>query len=389
MKFSNMVSSCSQVNMMKIKLTDILMYSGLKSARAVAGINGLSREIEKVSVYDRDSVDDFYGDEGVLYITSLPHLRKSGESALPWMKHLASGGACGLIVVEEALELIDDHTIEFCNNRGFPIVVIDNDVTYADIIEHVSILLYFNNLYLKKEEKVKQLLCDKLSDKEKLDLIYSMSPDMKPFVRGIAVQGTINSPLLQRELDHQLDVKEHIYTLLDEKRIVVVSAQRADGLDKKIQAVRAMMSPYFEHLTVGVGKTYGIAESDKAIANALTALKIAETRGTAYEMYDDLSDTAVLLSAKNTEEMRAFYKKFVQIIHDNDPAGKMEYTQCIRQYVQCRGEYTQAAKNMFQHESTLRYRINKVKSMLGLEEDTVRFHEVISMFIVIESILRD
>ena len=52
-----------------------------------------------------------------------------------------------------------------------------------------------------------------------------------------------------------------------------------------------------------------------------------------------------------------------------------------------RGEYQIVAEKLFQHENTIRYRINKIKSILGLEDDTIKFNELIALFVAADSLL--
>ena len=110
---------------MEIRLTDILTYSGLKSARALAGINGLNRFVRRLSVYDRDFVADLEYDQGILYISSLPHLQNNPEKSFLWFKQVYESGASGLILIDEGQRAVTPEIIDFCNEEGFPVIVLD------------------------------------------------------------------------------------------------------------------------------------------------------------------------------------------------------------------------------------------------------------------------
>lgn len=165
---------------MRIKWTDIISYSTLKNAKVIAGINGLNRQIKRISVYDRIKPEDFDADEdGMLYISSFQQFLDCNDKILHWIKDLDENGASGIITLSEGLELLPEEVIVYCNNNGFPIVSVDRDITYAEIIENVSILLYFNKLHLMKEEKIKHILYNKLSQREKLDELKNINPNEK------------------------------------------------------------------------------------------------------------------------------------------------------------------------------------------------------------------
>ena len=114
------------------------------------------------------------------------------------------------------------------------------------------------------------------------------------------------------------------------------------------------------------------------------ALRIAGLKHAAYEKYDDFSDYALLLAAQNSEEIAMFYNKFMDTLNEVDSSGKMDYINCIREYVASKGDYSIMAKNLYQHENTMRYRINKIKTLLGYEDDTIKFNEIISIFVAID-----
>ena len=51
----------------------------------------------------------------------------------------------------------------------------------------------------------------------------------------------------------------------------------------------------------------------------------------------------------------------------------------VENYVANSGNFKTTAEMMSQHENTIRYRINRVKSALNMEEDTVKFNETIAI----------
>ncbi len=373
---------------MEIKLTDILTYSGLKSARALAGINGLNRFVKKISVYDRDFVDDLAYEQGILYISSLPHLRNNPENSFLWFKQVYESGASGLILIDEAQQVIKHDIIDFCNEKGFPVIVLDNDVTYAEIIEHISVLLYFNNIYAKNEEKLKRIIYDKLSDEEFREYVHAICPDAVGYVKILAAKGYIVSELYEREIYQLIDEKAGCgFVPFEDKYITIVSGLSEHDIEKKCKAINTLLHPYFSEKKVGESELFPLREIDKAIKNAILTLHIAELKDTDYEIYDAFSLYSILLSAKNSGTLEKFYDKFVHLIDKNDASGKMEYFSCIKAYVECNGDYGRAACILHQSEGTLRYRINRIKTILGFEENTVDFNVIAAIFVAIERIL--
>lgn len=374
---------------MEIRLTDILTYSGLKSARALAGINGLNRFVRRLSVYDRDFVADLEYDQGILYISSLPHLQNNPEKSFLWFKQVYESGASGLILIDEGQRAVTPEIIDFCNEEGFPVIVLDNDVTYAEIIEHISVLLYFNNIYAKNEEKIKRIVYDKLSDEELGEYIHAVCPDAQEYIKILAVQGDIASELYEREIYRLIDEKEScVFVPFEDKYITIVGGANPHDIEKKCKAINPLLSTYFSEKKVGESEIFPFKEIDKAIKNALITLYIAVLKNAEHEVYDAFSVYGLLLSAKNSGALEKFYDKFLKLVSENDASGKMEYLSCVRAYVEHKGDYGQAAQSLHQSEGTLRYRINRLKSILGFEDNTVEFNEIVSIFAAVERILK-
>lgn len=377
---------------MEIRLADILMYSGLKTAKALAGINGLNRFVQKLSVYDRDFVEDLEYDQGILYITSLPHLRNAhdAEKSLNWFKSIYESGASGLILIDEAKEVITEDIIDFCNEKCFPMIVLDNDVTYAEIIEHVSVLLYFKNIYAQSEEKLKHIVYDKLSEEEVGETLHAICPEVAEQIKILAVKGSLDSQLYERDVCRLIDEKGNcVFVPFEGKYIAIISGNSQRVVVQKTKAIASLLRSYFPNGRIGESEIFKPTEIDRGIKNGLLALHIAELKDKAYEIYDPFSVYGILLSAKNGGTLERFYERFIDLMQQGDPSGKMEYHACISAYVEFGGDYKQAGQFLHQSEGTLRYRMNRIKTILELDGDTVKFNEILSIFTAIEKILKE
>ena len=56
-----------------------------------------------------------------------------------------------------------------------------------------------------------------------------------------------------------------------------------------------------------------------------------------------------------------------------------QYLNTIECFVSCKGDYTTTAEKLHQHANTIRYRVNKVRSSLGMDDNPIRFYETIAL----------
>lgn len=376
-----------------MKWIDLLTFSILKDAKIIAGVNGINREIKSISVYDCAPPDDFFPDEeGILYITLFEQYRDHPQDIYGWIQYLHKSKVSGVCTIDDGLKYLDDKVLEFCNEAGFPIVSLDRDVAYADIIENISVLLYFDDLHLVNEQRLTRILHDKLSEQEFLKEIGKINQSFKSNVRVLAVSGEVESEIDRKRLNHIFDqAKQNTYIKYRDVHLFIFTEGDGDNLkrrlDERMAAAADKLMPAFEGPVFGRGELCEKIHFDRAVESALTALELAGHTGRQSFTYNRMEDLTLLAPVKDSKEVREFHSAFLEKISEYDKSGKKEFIKCIREYVLNRGEYPIVAEKLFQHENTIRYRINKIKSILGLEDDTIKFNELISLFVAIDSLL--
>lgn len=376
-----------------MKWIDLLTFSILKDAKVIAGVNGINREIKAISVYDCVPQDDFFSDEdGTLYITLFEQYREHPQDILEWIKYLYQNKVSGICTIDDGLKYLDEYVLEFCNEAGFPIVSFDRDVAYADIIENISVLLYFDDLHMVNEQRLTRILCDKLSEHEFLREIGTINQAFKNNVRVLAVSGEIESEIDRKTINHVFDqARQNTYIKYQNIHLFIFTEGEGENpgrrLDERMGAVMDKLSPAFQNLVWGKGELCEKIHFDRAVESALTALELAGHTGRRSFIYNRMEDLTLLAPIKDSKEVREFHDAFLEKISEYDKSGKKEFIKCIREYVLNRGEYQIVAEKLFQHENTIRYRINKIKSILGLEDDTIKFNELIALFVAADSLL--
>lgn len=378
-----------------MKWIDLLTFSILKDAKIIAGVNGINREIKAISVYDCVPQEDFFPDEeGTLYITLFEQYREHPQDIYTWIQYLHNNKVSGVCTIDDGLKYLDNKVLEFCNEVGFPIVSLDRDVAYADIIENISVLLYFDDLHLVNEQRLTRILYDKLSEQDFLREIGKINQSFKNNVRVLAVSGEVESEIDRKSMNHIFD-QERLNTYIKYRDIHLFIFTEGDGgnpkkrLDERIGAAVDKLSPSFKNPVFGKGELCEKIHFDRAVESALTALELAGHTGRQSFTYNRMEDLTILAPVKDSKEVREFHSAFLEKIAEYDKSGKKEFIKCIREYVLNRGEYQIVAEKLFQHENTIRYRINKIKSILGLEDDTIKFNELIALFVAIDSLLDD
>ena len=379
---------------MGIRISDVLTYANLQDAKLVYGISGLNRIVENVSVFDSDfrkipKEYDLGLDKDTLFLSAMAQFEENDHDLREWLHHMVGNGASGLITMEDSLRFFSEEAASYCNEEGFPVIAVNEQLPYSVIIKEISNLLYFDSLYINREITLRRSMDSEMAEKDRVEAVKTLCPNAGSKLRIIIIAGRFRSSLYDREFDSQISAKRDcVCSPFDKEHLILLTDKEEAGLERKTRAAKALVEQYFEDFVAGESKCYDLAKANLAIRNAQSALSIAKIRKTTWEKYDDLSDIAILLPLGDTEVVRDFHRRMLDVIEQCETKGDGAYLECIREYVSCCGEFKVMAPRLFQSENAVRYKINKLKSALGLEKNNVRFDEILCLFDSIDRILQ-
>lgn len=141
---------------------------------------------------------------------------------------------------------------------------------------------------------------------------------------------------------------------------------------------------------MGYSRIYERRNIEKALEEAKKALETAKTMNMTSQTYEPLSVLQLLLSVKDTQEAYDFYYSYVEAVQEKVSADSLrEILLTMETFVAYSGNYAETAKALNQHENTIRYRVNKVKSALELEDDNIKFYETIAIAVKLRILINE
>ena len=81
--------------------------------------------------------------------------------------------------------------------------------------------------------------------------------------------------------------------------------------------------------------------------------------------YRDLGSFQLLLSLQDDEALRLFCDSVLAPIEEGDGAYGGELTRSLEAFIECNGQWERAARRLYCHRHTLRYRIRRVEELTG------------------------
>jgi len=132
-----------------------------------------------------------------------------------------------------------------------------------------------------------------------------------------------------------------------------------------------------EPVPAGAGRTVAPGELRRGFHEARCALEARElalngSGALALATYRDLGSFQLLLSLQDADALRLFCDSILAPIEESEGAYGGELMRSLEAFIECNGQWERAAKALFCHRHTLRYRIRRVEELTGRSLDSAR-----------------
>jgi purine catabolism regulator len=130
-------------------------------------------------------------------------------------------------------------------------------------------------------------------------------------------------------------------------------------------------------LPAGAGRATSVGDVRRGFHEARCALESrtmmpSESSGPLLATYKDLGTFQLLLSLQDDDALRLFCDSILAPIEQSEGAYGGELMRSLEAFIECNGQWERAAKQLYCHRHTLRYRIRRVEELTGRSLDSAR-----------------
>lgn len=379
---------------MSILVRDVLKLDLLKDARLIAGKGGLDREVLRVNFTDcpLSTSDPGYSlvQKGDLYILSL-YIQSQSETELYNLInfYIQTGSAC-CIVMDTYIKDFPDDVKHMADRNNYPIISVNDDIPYAGLIQKISNLLMTEQLDMFTEVKLYSLLHEQHSVQEQQDALGYLVPNCPAKFVCIYVKFPKAPPRMLRSLKN--DIFEQVHTpFLNYQNggFLVVDLGVYKKLDVVLKTLPKVFYPEIPDYIVGISNFSNSTERlAAAFHEAVDASLIGEITGTQITYYEKIPVYHLLLPLKSHHSLKAYCDYILGPLQAYEARHNVELLQTIAVYLELNGNIAQTAAQMKTHANTIRFRINKARALLGLENEPYIFIEQLSVALKGERLLK-
>ena len=372
---------------MNITVKEILQHEPFRPYTPVAGLTGLTNEVRHVSVYETepDQNNEVFPRAKVFYLTSLYYQKDSTEAMLHYLQTICDLKASGLCVIDDYIQTFPEEVLRFCDEHALPLLLVNHNIPYADMISAVMEQIILAQQKKITENKLKLLESSSLSPTESMETIRDLNPHFRPqlttFYLLAADSRTFDAGAASAFIEKINETPSHFACHYKKGILLLCSHPEIGALryENLVSGIITQIETLLPGGIIGISEDLLLEDCGKSISQAITAVQIfrRESAPDSHNLiyYRDLGLYKLLVSFLGSNALRQFYEETVQQILDYDLQYRSHLFSTLEIFLKNDCSYTAAAKEMFVHENTIRYRMERIKEVLDFRgSDMDLFH---------------
>ena len=379
-----------------IRIRELYRLQNLKELRLIAGQKGLERTVTAAVLFEYDpsrmQLADFY--RGDLVVTTLAYARSDEQLMTQSLLALMNQGIAGLLVKTAYFSELPHSVIGRADELGTPLFLFD-DTYIEEVILEVTDLIRGKRHFAGFEKELDALMRGELTPEQARERAARIDPSGEGAYLVCALYPRERMPELDGKLyallcsdasaAHRLVVMEWRRMMLMLCRLEAGEGEQA--AQEEILALLARAQIPQDRLLIGLSR----AREDQtalgiALSEAVYAARAARLEGRSCMSAQELGLYAWLFPMSENAFVCEQCRRSLASIRAYDAQNHAALGQTARVYVREHMEVGAAAKALYQHPNTIRYRLGKIQRLMDMEGDAL-FEPMLCLLVSLSRIL--
>ena len=383
-----------------IRMKKLFRLQSISRLRLIAGQDGLERSVTAAVLFEYDpsrmQLPDFY--RGDLVVTTLAYARGDAQLVAHSLLALMNQGIAGLLVKTAYFDELPQSVIDLANRLGTPIFLFD-DTYIEEVILQVTDLIRGKRHFAGYEKDIDALMQGELTDEQIRQRVQRIDP--------VGLKGYRVYALFPKERMPQLE--DRIYALLEEDaqvshrfifmewRRMLIALCRLEGTEEgkeenafaALEVLLARAGVTRETLALGASRNRSEQTAlGMALCEAIYAARTAKMLDKPSLCADELGVYAYLFPMSENAFICDRCTRAFASIREYDAQNHTSLAHTAQVYVEQNMEIAAAAKALFQHPNTVRYRLSKIQHILNMEGNPL-FDSMLNVIVRLIRILEE
>ena len=381
-----------------IHIKELFRLQNIHRLRLIAGQDGLERTVTEAVLFEYDpsrvQLPDFY--RGDLVVTTLAYARGDAKLVAHSLQALMNQGIAGLMVKTAYFSELPQAVITLANRLGTPVFLFD-DTYIEEVILQVTDLIRGKRHFAGFEQDVDALMRGDLTEEQTRERARRIDPLGQSSYRIYAVSPKERMITLDDKLYALMETDAdaaHRCTFIEWRRMMLALCREEDGLSAQEALTRfgdLLTRAAVDRQSVVIGQSdlrEARAQMGASLCEAVYAARAAKLCGKAELAAHELGLYAYLFPMSENPFVCDRCRRVLSAIREYDAQNHTNLEQTALVYVKENMEIAAAAKVLFQHPNTVRYRLSKIQRIIGMEDDPL-FAPMLSLTVSLSRILAE
>lgn len=381
-----------------IHIKELFRLQNIHRLRLIAGQDGLERTVTEAVLFEYDpsrvQLPDFY--RGDLVVTTLAYARGDAKLVAHSLQALMNQGIAGLMVKTAYFNELPQAVITLANRLGTPVFLFD-DTYIEEVILQVTDLIRGKRHFAGFEQDVDALMRGDLTEEQTRERARRIDPLGQSSYRIYAVNPKERMITLDDKLYALMETDAdaaHRCTFIEWRRMMLALCREEDGLSAQEALTRfgdLLTRAGVDRQSVVIGQSdlrEARAQMGASLCEAVYAARTAKLCGKAELAAHELGLYAYLFPMSENPFVCDRCRRVLSAIREYDAQNHTNLEQTALVYVKENMEIAAAAKVLFQHPNTVRYRLSKIQRIIGMEDDPL-FAPMLSLTVSLSRILAE
>lgn len=374
-----------------IRIKELFRLQNLKCLRLIAGEAGLERTVTAAVLLEYDpsrmQLPDFY--KGDLVVTTLAYARGDDQLVAHSLLALMNQGIAGLLVKTAYFGELPQDVVSMANRLGTPLFLFDE--TYIEeVILEVTELIRGKRHFSGYEQELEVLMRGGLTGEQAKEHVRRIDPVGSPMYRLCVLIPRERLTTLEDRLHAAMNGDPALaerFVCMEWKQMLIVLCRMENAEDETVAKLLAAAGIGGKEIFIGFGEMRAESEDfGTALCEALYAARAAKMNDRPLIMGRELGLYAYLFPMSENPYVCNQCLQQMAAIREYDQQNRTSLEQTARTYVANKMEIAAAAKALFQHPNTVRYRLTKIQKLMGMEDDAL-FEPMLSLMVNLSRIL--
>lgn len=369
---------------MMFSVFDLYKLDVMKSAEILTGQSGFQRQICNVGILDYEYIScNIYNEfcQNDLVLSSFLFARDDVDSMIQSVKILISMGVSCLGIKNIYYKEVPDDLIRYATENDFSIFLFGSDIFFENIIIEVfKNLRYVENNQLA-EMKTEKLLSYDLDSPKIRELALDINTFFKESFVVIFCKPKDSSDggnclrTLKRLKNLDFFKKEDLVFQYKDGIMVILTFDK----DYKTTVQKIVYDFIFEtkvntdDFYIGVSEFfYGLSDFALGISESVHALEACKMMEKSICLFDEIGLYRLTLPFSTSPWAKKYYQSLLDPLlnyDENDEKKISELFDTLVAFIEYDRNIKKTAERLYQHENTIRYRINKIEEILDLDKE--------------------